>query len=134
MQISFAVTAKLISAFVFATRIVQSLFFLNQKFQVSSLLLCLYRPVCAKLLVFSCTGSLFSGLKECNAGADEKRKMMDILSRLEKETAEDEETAIADDDADDLHERLQDLDLERDADKIWCRLTDKVSFYNERLW
>ena len=33
------VTAKLISAFVFATRIVQSLFFLNPKFQVSSLLL-----------------------------------------------------------------------------------------------
>ena len=32
-QISFAVTAKLISAFVFATRIVQSLFFLNPKFK-----------------------------------------------------------------------------------------------------
>ena len=32
-QISFAVTAKLISAFVFATRIVQSLFFLSPKFQ-----------------------------------------------------------------------------------------------------
>ena len=39
-------TAKLISAFVFATRIVQFLFHLNPKFQVSSLLLCLYRPVC----------------------------------------------------------------------------------------
>ena len=36
MQISFTVTAKLISAFVFATRIVQSLYFLNPKFQVSS--------------------------------------------------------------------------------------------------
>ena len=35
-QISFAVTAKLISAFVFATRIVQSLHFLNPKFQASS--------------------------------------------------------------------------------------------------
>ena len=32
-------TAKLISAFVFATRIVQSLFFLNPKFQASSLFL-----------------------------------------------------------------------------------------------
>ena len=32
-QISFAVTAKLISAFVFATRIVQSLYFLNPKFK-----------------------------------------------------------------------------------------------------
>ena len=38
-QISFTVTAKLISAFVFATRIVQFLFFLNPKFQASSLLL-----------------------------------------------------------------------------------------------
>ena len=42
----FRVTAKLISAFVFATRIVQSLFFLNPKFQASSHLLWLYSPVC----------------------------------------------------------------------------------------
>ena len=39
-------TAKLISAFVFATRILQSLCFLNPKFQASSNLLWLYRPVC----------------------------------------------------------------------------------------
>ena len=43
-QISFAVTAKLISAFVFAKRIVQFIFFLNPKFQVSSHFL--QRPVC----------------------------------------------------------------------------------------
>ena len=41
-----AVTAKLISAFVFATRIVQSLYFLNPKFQASSHLLWLYSLVC----------------------------------------------------------------------------------------
>ena len=40
------VTAKLISTFVFATRIVQFLFFLTPKFQASSLLLCLYSLVC----------------------------------------------------------------------------------------
>ena len=34
-QISFAVTAKLISAFVFATGIVQSFYFLNPKYQAS---------------------------------------------------------------------------------------------------
>ena len=45
-QISFAVTAKLISAFVFATRLVRFLFFLNPKFPVSSHLLCLYSLVC----------------------------------------------------------------------------------------
>ena len=45
-QISFAVTAKLISVFVFATRIVQSLYYLNLKFQASSHLMWLYRPVC----------------------------------------------------------------------------------------
>ena len=39
-------TAKLISAFVFASRIVQSLFFLIPKFQASSHLLWLYSPVC----------------------------------------------------------------------------------------
>ena len=41
-----AVTAKLISAFVFATRIVQYLLSLNTKFQASSHLLRLYSPVC----------------------------------------------------------------------------------------
>ena len=40
-QISFAV-----SAFVFATQIVQSFYFLNPKFQASSYLLWLCRPVC----------------------------------------------------------------------------------------
>ena len=51
------------SAFVLATRIVQSLFFLNPKFEASSHLLCLYSPACVgpgqkpKLLVFSRTGS-----------------------------------------------------------------------------
>ena len=45
-QISFVVTAKRISAFVFATRIVQSLYFLNPKFQASSHLLWLYSLVC----------------------------------------------------------------------------------------
>ena len=51
-QISFAVasrfvvTAKLISAIVFATRIVQFLYFLNPKFPASNHLMCLFSPVC----------------------------------------------------------------------------------------
>ena len=45
-KISCAVTAQLISAFVFATQIVQSLYFLNPKFQASSHLLWLCSPVC----------------------------------------------------------------------------------------
>ena len=45
-QISFAVTAKMISAFVFATQIVQSFCFLNTKFNASSCFLLLHRPVC----------------------------------------------------------------------------------------
>ena len=45
-QISFAVTVKLISAFVYATRIVQSLYFLNPKFQAYRHILWLYSPVC----------------------------------------------------------------------------------------
>ena len=43
-QISFAVTAKLISTFVFATYLVQFLYYLNPKFQASGHLLWLYRP------------------------------------------------------------------------------------------
>ena len=59
-------TAKLISAFVFATRIVQSLFYLNPKFQAYSHLLWLYSPVCVgpgrkpRRPVFSERGSLES--------------------------------------------------------------------------
>ena len=45
-QISFVVTAKLIRTFVFATWIVQYLFFLNTKFQASSYLQWLYSLVC----------------------------------------------------------------------------------------
>ena len=62
-QISFAVTAKLISAFVFAIRIVQSLYYLNPTFQSSSHLLWLYSPVCVgpgrkpRRTVFSQRGS-----------------------------------------------------------------------------
>ena len=47
-QISFTVTAELISAFVFDTRIVQYLFYLNPKLQASSYLLRLYSPVCVE--------------------------------------------------------------------------------------
>ena len=45
-QIRVAVTAKLISAFVFATQIVQLPFFLNAKSLASSHLLSLYSSVC----------------------------------------------------------------------------------------
>ena len=47
-QISFAVTTKLISAFVFATRIVQYLYYLNPKFQASSHHQWLYSLVCVR--------------------------------------------------------------------------------------
>ena len=47
-QISFAVSAKLISAFVIATWIVQSLYYLNPKFQASRHLLWLYSLVCVR--------------------------------------------------------------------------------------
>ena len=56
-----------VHAFVFATQIVQSLFFLNSKFLASSLFLSLYRLVCVgpgqkpKLLVFSREGSCIYG-------------------------------------------------------------------------
>ena len=68
-QISCALTEHLFSAFVFATGIVESIFFLNLKSQSSSLLLGLYRPVCVgsgrkpRLLVISCKGSNVTGKK-----------------------------------------------------------------------
>ena len=46
MQISFAVTVKLISAFVLATYLVQFLYYLNLKFQAFSHLVLLHSLVC----------------------------------------------------------------------------------------
>ena len=48
MQISCKVTVQLISAFIFATLLLQSLFFLNPKFQASSHLLWPYSLVCVR--------------------------------------------------------------------------------------
>ena len=48
VQISCPVTAQLISAFVFATKIIQSLCFLNLKFQACSYLLKVYSLVCVR--------------------------------------------------------------------------------------
>ena len=47
-QISCAVTAQLISTFLFVTQIEQSLFYLNKKFPASSQLLWLYSLVCVE--------------------------------------------------------------------------------------
>ena len=47
-QLRCAVTAQLISIFVFATQIVPSLFFLNSKFLASSHILQLYSSVCVE--------------------------------------------------------------------------------------
>ena len=69
-QISFAVTAKLISVFVFAIRIVQALYYLNPKFQASSDLLWLYSPVCVgpgrkpRRPVFSERGSYYNKISK----------------------------------------------------------------------
>ena len=58
-QISCAVTAQLISTFLFASQIVQFLLYLYPKFQDSSFLLCVYRQACVgpsrtpRRLVFS---------------------------------------------------------------------------------
>ena len=70
MQISCAVTTQLISAFVFATRIEQSLLFLNPKFQASSHFLRLCRLVCVNSgrkywrPVFSSRGSFYDHFGE----------------------------------------------------------------------
>ena len=88
---------KLIRAFVFATRIVYLLFFLNPKFQASSLFLSLHRPVCvcavrkphcwfshetALMLTFICNYTYFafnnflcpSPLNSCKTNAYYSRK------------------------------------------------------------
>ena len=61
-QISFAVTAKLISAFVFATQIVQFLYFLNPKFTASNSVL-VQLGLCQTWSETQKTGFLVSRLK-----------------------------------------------------------------------
>ena len=95
-QISFAVTAKLISAFVFATQIVQPLFFLNTKFQASSHLVWSYSLVCVgpgrkpRRPVFSRRGSYYISwvvinlFEACanNKDADQPKHPMPILFNI----------------------------------------------------
>ena len=81
-----AVTAKLISAFVFAIRIVQSFYYLNPKFQASSHLLWLYSPVCVgpgqkpRKSVFSQRGSFKNMLETAELIAILFLTVFDLLS------------------------------------------------------
>ena len=90
MQISCAVAAQLISALVFAIRIVQSLYYLNPKFQASSHLMFLYSPVCVApgrkplrpLLMQVCT-VLLTHICICgNKDADQLRSICAADQRL----------------------------------------------------
>ena len=80
-------TAKLISAFVFPTRIVQSLYFLNPKFQVSSHYLWLFSPVCVgpgwkpRRPVFSQRGSYEPGYeKTCLQDCQPSKTLTSLLT------------------------------------------------------
>ena len=89
-QISFAVTAKLISAFVFATRIVQSLYFLNSKFQASSHLLWLYSLVVSDLVGnpedrFSQNEAHFKTMSEDPDPTASLRKRLDLFSNFKRQ-------------------------------------------------
>ena len=70
--------ADQLRAFVFATRIVQPLYFLNPKFQVSSHLLWLYSPVCVgpgrkpRRPVFSERGSIIFSIENVNEDKNAK--------------------------------------------------------------
>ena len=84
---SFAVAAKLISASVFAIRIVLSPFFLKTKFQASSHLVWLYSPVCVgpgrkpRRPVFSQRGSFL----KCKLELKNEKKEISKLQRDEDE-------------------------------------------------
>ncbi|KPJ11644.1 Zinc finger HIT domain-containing protein 2 [Papilio machaon] len=68
-------------------------------------------------------------LSSYHAGDEAKRKMIDILKKVQnkdvdEEESETEESIDSDDDIEiDLHERIKDLDL-NDADALWNALTE----------
>ncbi|KAL3861868.1 hypothetical protein ACJMK2_007882 [Sinanodonta woodiana] len=75
----------------------------------------------------SCSESFYKDcfmecLADCRAAPGDKEKIMEMLNRVNEETAVDfdDNTEI-----EDLEERIQDLDLDKDADKIWDILTEK---------
>ena len=82
-------SASLISAFVFATDIVQSLFFLITKFQASSHFLWLYSPVCvgpgrkSRRPVFSQRGSMYyyHALPNIKTGNQHSRSVTATITR-----------------------------------------------------
>ena len=72
-------------AFVFATRIVQFLSYLNPKFQASGSFLCLYRPVCVGPVQkphcwFSHEVAQFKKRKEVKALCDRKNNNLSVLA------------------------------------------------------
>ena len=87
-----SVTAKLISAFVFATRIVHSIYLLNPKFQASRHILWLYSPVCVgpcrkpRRPVFSQRGSIivilgFNKAVDPKTDTNQNRVQMSLVVR-----------------------------------------------------
>ena len=82
----FAVTVKLISVIVFATWIVQYLFFLIPKFQASSYLLWLHSPVCVgpgrkpRRPVFSQQGSYYRSRTRMHRHWGNVPKSLPVLS------------------------------------------------------
>ncbi|XP_060580861.1 uncharacterized protein LOC132737579, partial [Ruditapes philippinarum] len=60
-------------------------------------------------------------LKDFSADAEDKQKVLDMLKRAET----DPDLNDLDEPEDDLHERLHDLDLDKDTREVWNRLTDQ---------
>ena len=82
VQISFTVTAKLISTFVFATQIVQFLYFLNPKFLASNHHLCLYSQVVPDLFADHIVGFLIMWLICINFLAMPKMKGVELRKHV----------------------------------------------------
>ncbi|KAK3583754.1 hypothetical protein CHS0354_022789 [Potamilus streckersoni] len=75
----------------------------------------------------SCSESFYKDcfmecLADCRASSGDKKKMMEMLNRVNEETAVDFDDKYENED---LEERIKELDLDKDADKIWNILTEK---------
>ena len=126
-QISFAVTVKLISVFVFATQIVQSLFFPNLKFQVSSHLQWLPSPVCVtpgqkpRRPVFSERGSfvifLFQSMPRIRIGIDRPASRSQVAEYVLTDFPDEEQELI---------DKAVNQSLEKIADHLGKRTGEDV--------
>ncbi|XP_072049445.1 zinc finger HIT domain-containing protein 2-like [Amphiura filiformis] len=77
--------------------------------------------------------NFLQALKETKGSSEDKKKILEILQRVEDTNEDLDSDDDSDETADSLERRLADLDLDQDADAVWERLTEKEKHEFEQV-